>query len=167
MKYFLLTILVFIFSCQNPSLTKAYNLNGVGLWDYYGNDKDDSNLTYNYEYKSKPLYYNFRPVVGFMINEDTDVYAYGGVEADYGIPFNFYISPSVAAGYYENNDGKDLGGSVIFKSGGSLKYKFKNDDVVSVGAYRLSNFNLNPINSSADVIQLNYEIDVTPFTKYF
>ena len=161
-----LLFLLIATACQNPSLTKTYGLNGIGVQNYISDGSKDE-IYYNYEYKAKPVYYSFRPIAGFTVNKDLDAYVYGGGEMDFALPYNFYISPSFAGGYYRVEDGEDLGGKTIFRSGGSLKYKLKSDNVISIGAYNLSNFGLDDKNPGADIVQINYEVAVPPFTKYF
>jgi hypothetical protein len=94
------------------------------------------------------------PAVGAMATEQ-EAY-YGWVGGAFFIPLGarWGLIPELGAGYYERGDGKDLGGSLEFRSGLEATYR-PNDTVrVGVGFYHLSNAGLHEVNPGVNSLLL-------------
>ena len=68
------------------------------------------------------------------------------------------LTPSLAAGLYEDGDGKDLGHIVEFRSSLELAYRFDNRARLGLSFYHLSNASLDDNNPGTEVFSLNYSI---------
>ena len=103
-------------SDENPHNISVY----AGTWDTIDKEGDDKTNLLGVEHKNKDLFRNtwigrFSPTTGALVTGKNSIYLYTGIEADYNLgPIN--ISPSLAPGYYEAGNGKDLGSALEFKS---------------------------------------------------
>ena len=61
-----------------------------------------------------------------MGTTDSAFYGFGGVLVDVFFGKRWVLTPSFAAGYYDNGDGVDLGHEVEFRSSIELSYRFDN-----------------------------------------
>ena len=106
----------YFFKNENPHNISVY----AGTWDTIDKEGDDKTNLLGVEHKNKDLFRNtwigrFSPTTGALVTGKNSIYLYTGIEADYNLgPIN--ISPSLAPGYYEAGNGKDLGSALEFKS---------------------------------------------------
>jgi hypothetical protein len=68
------------------------------------------------------------------------------------------LTPSFAAGYYDNGDGVDLGHEVEFRSSIELSYRFDNRTRLGVSFYHLSNASIGDTNPGTEVLSVVYSI---------
>jgi len=92
----------------------------VGKFDHSDDKKNAAMLQLDYDF-DKTLFGSpigdFKPVVGFLVTDDSAKYGYAGVRLDYKLANNsVLISPSFTPGVYGKGDGKDLGHSIEFKT---------------------------------------------------
>ncbi|MFL2662640.1 MAG: acyloxyacyl hydrolase [Alphaproteobacteria bacterium] len=168
MKKFFLKVLLMIFivpikianSFDNQSRLSA----GGGIYNFmkHGDDAfNDSSKMYNVEYHfSKGKKQFIRPLIGFMGTSKSAYYAYFGLTTD--LYFSkckcILLTPSLAAGYYEDGDQIRLGHALEFRSGGELSYRFKNNVRIGVGAYHISNAGIGYRNPGSEHVVLRYHI---------
>ena len=95
-----------------------------------------------------------RPAAGAMATSDEAIYGYAGFRLEIPLGERWTVVPQTAAGYYERGDGKELGGSVQFRSGLELSYRLS--PAYSVGAvfYHLSNAGLERPNPGSESLVL-------------
>ena len=93
-----------------------------------------------------------------MASSDAAFYGYAGVLVDFYMGRRVVLTPSFAAGLYEDGDGKDLGHAVEFRSSMELAYRFDDRSRLGVSFYHLSNAGLSNNNPGTEVLSLNYSI---------
>ncbi len=100
----------------------------------------------------------FKPFGGLMASSDAAVYGYGGILLDLFFGRRWVLTPSFAAGLYEDGSGKDLGHAVEFRSALELAYRFDNRARVGLSFYHISNASLADNNPGTEVLTLIYSI---------
>ncbi|MFN3400752.1 MAG: acyloxyacyl hydrolase, partial [Ferrovibrio sp.] len=76
------------------------------------------------EYRFGDKFWIFKPMVGVLATSDSAVMGYAGVLVDIYFGRRWVLTPSFAPGLYREGDGKDLGGTIEFKSQLELSYRF-------------------------------------------
>ncbi len=87
------------------------------------------------------------PAIGLLVTADRGVYGYGGIYADI-VYRRLVFTPLVGAGGYSEGDGKDLGGTFLFRASITLSYQFDNLIRLGVQGGHLSNGHLYDRNPS-------------------
>ncbi len=95
-----------------------------------------------------------KPVIGGAVNEDEAFWLYAGLRLDYAFARHWVISPMFATSFYEEGDSVDLGGSLQFRSGLELSYRFGNGQRLGVVFSHLSNAGLEDRNPGANSLAL-------------
>ena len=98
----------------------------------------------------------FKPLLGVMWTSDMAVYGYAGFLTDFYFGRRIVVAPSLAAGYYHDGDGKDLGSAIEFRSGIEIGYRFDNRSRISVLFYHLSNAGIDDNNPGTEVLSFGY-----------
>lgn len=95
-----------------------------------------------------------RPAVGAMATTDGTLYGYAGFRLEIPLGERWVLVPQTAAGVYDRGDGKELGGSIQFRSG--LELDFRLTEAHSLGAvfYHLSNAGLEEPNPGSESLAL-------------
>ena len=95
------------------------------------------------------------PITGGFITENSAVYLYTGVQAEYNLGF-LTITPSFAPGYYNYGDGKDLGSALEFKSEVQLSFDLGNSTELGMSYNHISNASLGDKNPGANSYMFNF-----------
>lgn len=98
------------------------------------------------------------PVIGAMATEDSSAYGYGGWRLDLPLGERFVATPQLAAGFYERGDGKELGGSVQFRSGIELAWRASPRHRLGLLLYHLSNAGLRSSNPGSESVVLTWRM---------
>ena len=95
-----------------------------------------------------------------MGTDESAYYGYFGLSADlYFLRCKcIVLSPSLAAGIYEDGDQIRMGHTLEFRSGGDLSYRFKNNVRIGVGIFHISNAGLGYRNPGSEQIIFKYHI---------
>ena len=91
------------------------------------------------EYRFREYRWGLVPTVGIEATEDESVYGYFGFRWPYRLSQRWLLDPTLAAGLYDEGDGKDLGGPVEFRSGLDLLYELPSGVRIGLGFYHISN----------------------------
>ncbi len=151
-----------LFAKDNKSRIAA----GGGIYNFmkHGSDNfNQSSIAYNIEYFSKKKAFGFiKPLLGFLGTDENAYYGYFGLSSDlYFLPCKcIVLSPSLAAGIYEDGDQIRLGHTIEFRSGGDLSYRFKNNVRIGVGVFHISNAGLGYRNPGSEQIIFKYHIPI-------
>jgi len=90
------------------------------------------------EYRPAKIFYTIRPTLGMMVTAKSSLYFYGGFGFEWFYK-SFFFSPNFAAGVYKQNQGKDMGFPIEFRSGIEAGFRFKNFSRIGVLFYHMSN----------------------------
>ena len=128
----------------------------AGYYDVY--QKKHEALEFRAEYRSDRKIWIFKPLAGVMGTTDSALYGYGGVLVDVYFGRRWVLTPSFAAGYYEEGDGRDLGYELEFRSSIELSYRFDNRTRLGLSFYHLSNANIGDFNPGTEVLSIVYSV---------
>ena len=96
------------------------------------------------------------PAFGVLGTASEEVYyLYSGFRLQVPLGCRWRLTPHLAAGWYDEGAGQDLGGSVEFRSGLELAYRIKQKVLVGLDFYHLSNAVLYDFNPGANSIVLS------------
>ena len=133
------------------------NLYG-GMFDF--SDQKQSAALFGLQHQNEELYREtflgtLSPVTGGFITENQALYAYTGVEWNFGLgPINF--TPSFAPGYYNYGDGKDLGFPLEFKSEVQASWNLSENSELGMSYNHISNASLGDKNPGANSYMFNF-----------
>ena len=107
----------------------------------------------------------FKPQVGMFFTTAAGFYAYLGIMADIFLGNSFAISPSFAAGVNHEGEGKELGGSLEFRSAIELAYRFEDRSRLGIQVGHLSNAGIYAENPGTEFAILNYSVPTRVFSR--
>ena len=109
---------------------------GGGMFDVV-DDEDQAGL-FRAEYTSPWTFFRIKPFGGVAGTTDSGFLGYAGFKHDLNIGRHLVISANVAAAGYSSGDGKDLGSSVVLRSGVEVGFRFDNGVLVSGSFHHMS-----------------------------
>ena len=116
---------------------------------------------YGAEYRFSEVGYNISPILGAFGTRDGAAYGYAGFNWNVALlPNQLFLIPNFAIGAYHNGDGKDLGGTIEFRSGIELAYQFQNTHRLGVALNHLSNAGIYSHNPGEENIIVTYSVPV-------
>ena len=95
------------------------------------------------------------PITGGFFTENSAVYLYTGVQAEYELGF-LTITPSFAPGYYNTGNGKDLGSPLEFKTEVQMSFDVSDSTHLGLSYNHISNASLGNKNPGANSYMLNF-----------
>jgi hypothetical protein len=96
------------------------------------------------------------PSFGGMATEEDAYYAWAGGALFIPLGAHWGLVPELGAGYYERGDGKNLGGSLEFRSGLEATYRANDSVRIGVGFYHLSNAGFHDVNPGVNSLLLTF-----------
>ena len=153
---FLLTLSNNIFAAEGNKELSFY----TGQFDIHDNVGDDKTSLFGIEHKNPNLFRNtflgkIMPVTGGMITGKGAAYIYTGVEAEYDLgPVR--ILPSFTPGYYEKDNGKNLGDVLEFKSQIKVGFDVFKDSQIGYSYSHISNNDWGDVNPGSDNQSLTF-----------
>ena len=107
----------------------------------------------------------FKPQVGMFFTTAAGFYAYLGIMTDVFFGGRFVMSPSFAAGLNHEGEGKQLGGSIEFRSAIELAYRFEDRSRLGIQVGHLSNAGIYEENPGTEFAILNYSMPTRVFSR--
>jgi hypothetical protein len=125
-----------------------------------GFDVNDNETTFQgrVEYRSDRRLILFKPMAGLMVTGEAGIYGYAGILMDLYFGRRWVLTPSFAAGAYEAGDGKDLGGTLEFRSAIELSYRLDDRARLGLALDHISNASLYNDNPGTESLVLIYAI---------
>ncbi len=133
----------------------AFINSGLGYYDLFD---DDNAAAFRAEYRAETKYWIFKPFAGVSLTSDAAAHGYAGVLTDFYFGSRIVVTPSVAAGYYHNGDGKDLGHEFEIKSGLEVAYRFDDRSRLGIHFHHISNAGLEDTKPGVEVLGINYSL---------
>ncbi len=128
---------------------------GAGYYDIF----DDDNATeLRLEYRAETKYWIFKPFAGITATSDSAAFGYAGVLTDYYFDRRIVVTPSIAAGYYHNGDGKDLGHEFEIKSGLEIAYRLNDRSRLGIHFHHISNAGFENTKPGVEILGINYSV---------
>ena len=110
------------------------------------------------EYRHDKKFWIFKPFVGVMATSDEAVHGYAGVLVDIYFGRRWVLTPSFAPGLYRDGDGKDLGGTVQFRSQLEFSYRFDDRSRLGISVNHISNASIYDSNPGTESVAITYAI---------
>ena len=95
------------------------------------------------------------PITGGFLTENSALYLYTGVQAEYDLGL-LTITPSFAPGYYNYGDGKDLGYPLEFKTEVQVSFNLSDSTQLGMSYNHISNASLGSKNPGANSYIFNF-----------
>lgn len=146
---------------QDPSFLSI----SAGRFDF--NRQQDPSWEAGLQYRSDLKLWIFQPMVGVMHNLHGSTNAYAGISLDVFLGNRIVFRPSFAPSAYIKAGGKDLGGTIEFRSAAELSYRFDDRSRLGVEIYHLSNAHLYDKNPGEESITLVYSLPTTTIRRWF
>ncbi len=148
-----------------PALAADYLSVNAGYYDALRSNQKAGQ--FGAEYRFDTIEYGIRPIIGGFVTSKSSTYGYAGFNWDVALlPQQLYIVPSFAVGAYGEGSGKDLGGTLEFRSGIELDYQFRNAQQVGVAINHLSNAGIYSHNPGEETIMATYSVPVSTLTRW-
>jgi len=125
---------------------------------YYDINDDRDAAEFRAEFRARNKFWIVKPFAGVMATSDAAFYGYAGLLVDFYFGRRIVLTPSLAAGLYDDGDGKDLGHIVEFRSSIELSWRFDDRSRLGLSFYHLSNASLDDNNPGTEVLSLSYSI---------
>jgi hypothetical protein len=129
----------------------------AGAFDVFD---DFTTAEFRAEYRSDLRLWEFVPFVGAMANAEGGVYGYAGLGIDLFLGERIVLTPNAAFGLYYEGDSKDLGGTVEFRTGAELAYRFDDQSRLGVAFHHISNAGIYDDNPGTESIVLTYALPI-------
>ncbi len=137
---------------EAPTTTTPLLSFGVGAFDMFDNVEQDAAVDLRAEYRfGDPFFYVFKPMIALQATTDGGGGAFGGVVADFVLADHWVVAPSLAAGFWGNGGGKDMGYPLEFRSQIEAGYRFDNDWRVTAAFSHMSNKNFDKTNPGSNM----------------
>lgn len=140
-------VLLVVSACRGIAPGEELSAN----WGTFGAADTEQLFRYGLEWRGRPVAYGLKPIVGGSYLEDGGSYVYAGARHDWEPVPGWRVSPSFAAGIYEQG-AWDLGGPLEFRSGLDLGRRVGRDWWFAVGGYHLSNGGIYSKNGGSEVL---------------
>jgi len=98
------------------------------------------------------------PMIGGFVTSDGSLYGYGGLFVDLDLTDRFVVRPSLAVGAYSEGSGKDLGGTLEFRTAIELAWRFENLSRLGVEFAHVSNAGIHDYNPGMETLTVNYSL---------
>ncbi len=133
----------------------------AGRYNALRKNNPDRAWQYGLEYRFNEISYGIHPIVGGFGTSDGGAYGYGGLNWDIALlPNQLYIVPNFAVGAYRDGGGKNLGGTLEFRSGIELDYQLPNAHQVGVALNHISNAGIYGRNPGEESVLVTYSVPV-------
>ena len=144
---------------ENKLQVKNTQLNMYsGMFDF--SDQKQRAVLVGFQHQNEELYREtflgtLSPITGGFVTENQALYAYTGIEWNFGLgPIN--ITPSFAPGLYGEGNGKDLGHILEFKSEVQASWNLSESSELGMSYNHLSNASLGDKNPGANSYMFNF-----------
>ena len=109
---------------------------GGGIFDIV-DDEDRAGMA-SFEYWSPWTFYRFRPFGGMFVTTDGGIAGFIGLRHDVNFGRHLVFSPNMAVMAFSDGNGKDLGSSLVLRSGLELAYRFDSGARLSATFHHMS-----------------------------
>jgi len=105
-----------------------------------------------------------QPLFGALVTHEGSYMGYAGIGAPIEFADDWMLMPSLALGYYDNNDeGVDLGQHLVYRFGTELAYVFDNKSRLGLNAHIITNGDSFDSSDRTEVISLVYTMPIGDF----
>lgn len=128
---------------------------GLGVFDATENNHGSAAGEARIELRVGQKFGFVGPAIGLLATTDGGWFGYAGLYADI-VYKHLVITPMLSVGGYEEGDGKDLGGTLQFRSALGLSWQFANHARLGLQIAHVSNADLHDKNPGAEDFLLTF-----------
>ena len=121
-------------------------------------NKDEKRAEVGLEFRTPIQVWGMAVAVGLTVNDDKSAWVYGGLRRDFSLGGPWIITPAFAITYYEQGDGKNLGGPLEFRSALEVGYEWPSRKRLGFVIYHLSNAGIYDRNPGMNSLVLTFSI---------
>lgn len=133
---------------------------GVGVFDFNHRGPARHNHRapdFEGQFQLGKKWYGIGPLMGLMVNTEGGYMGYLGLYTRFRY-HHLVVTPEFAVGGYQLGSGKYLGGTLEFRPGISVAWRFSNDQRLGVRFAHISNGGLHHRNPSEQELMLTYSL---------
>ena len=140
---------------NHPAAGWAFSL---GVFDFA---KYQDTAEFGIEYRWQPFELfrlQLKPTIGVSTTADNGYWGHVGLRWDIPVESRWVPSLAFAVTAYEQGDGKDLGGTLQFRSAFDLAYRLDGGSRVGLSIYHLSNASIHDFNPGSESVVLFWSL---------
>jgi lipid A 3-O-deacylase len=130
---------------------------GAGVYDVL-HDFKAAQGRLEFRFADRLLY--LKPVVGVLFTHKGTVMGYGGFRLDLYIGPHFVITPNAAVGAFYRGNGKQLGSTIEFKTGGEFAWRFDDHSRLGLAFDHISNAGIGKHNPGTESLMLFWSFPI-------
>jgi len=136
-------------------------------WGAGGFDINDDETAGQFEVQARlnTSLWIFKPQVGMFVTSKYAAYAYVGLLVDAFIRDSFVVSPSFSIGASHEGEGKQLGGTLQFRSAVEFSFCFDDRSRLGLQIGHLSNAGIYSENPGTEFVVLNFSVPTIVFSR--
>lgn len=139
---------------------QSYGTLGAGIFEIAD---DEDTFEYRAEYRHHNIWRELYPTFGINGTADGALYGFAGLAYDFYPGYQFYLTPGFAVGAYEEGDGKELGGTLEFRSSLEFGWQFDNDLRLGLNVSHISNAGIYDRNPGEESLVVNLSVPLSAF----
>ncbi len=115
------------------------------------------------EVRFGPRLWVLTPLIGAEVTTDGGLYGYGGFALDLHLGDHWVLTPNEAVGVWTRGDGKNLGSTIEFRSGGEFDYRFSDESRLGFSFHHISNAGIGKHNPGEEEALVLYSVPFAAF----
>jgi lipid A 3-O-deacylase len=147
---------------KSANLDPNFIVLGIGGFDVNDNETEGH---FEVQARFQKRLWLFKPQIGAFTTTKSGFYAYVGGSIDIFLGRRYVASPGFSVGAYARGDGKELGGTLEFRSSLEIAYRLPNRARLGVQIGHLSNASIYSANPGTEFAILNYSIPTNLFSR--
>jgi lipid A 3-O-deacylase len=112
------------------------------------------------EFRFGQRWFFLKPMVGVLATTDKSVMGYFGFRFDLYLGQHVVVTPNAAVGAFYRGDGKQLGSTIEFKTGGEFAWRFDDHSRLGLQFDHISNAGIGKHNPGTESLVLYYSIPI-------
>lgn len=122
--------------------------------------KDKSSAEGGLEYRQPTGVWGLVGALGLSGTEEGSFWVFAGLRRDFRLAQGWWLTPAFAIAFYEEGDGKDLGGPVEFRSAIEISHEWPKRQRLALAIYHLSNAGIYDLNPGSNSLVLTYSFSL-------
>ena len=135
----------------------SYIAVGAGVYDVL-HDFKAAQGRLEFRFGDRLLY--LKPMVGVLFTSKGTVMGYGGFRLDLYFGPHFVITPNAAVGGFYRGNGKQLGSTIEFKTGGEFAWRFDDHSRLGLAFDHISNAGIGRHNPGTESLMLFWSFPI-------
>lgn len=127
---------------------------GLGIFDLTGGVRRQRQVEGNLELRRPLARWGLEAAGGLTVTSDASAALYAGLRRDFPVGEGWWVTPALGVALYERGDGKDLGGSLQFRSALEAWRRISGRSRLGVAFVHLSNAGLDDLNPGSNSLLL-------------